>query len=59
MTKQGFVIEDLDGETDRITLNGKEVITTNHDDHGWAGMAMARDVVKRIGKILKIPVEGE
>jgi len=53
--KTGFVfIRDM--EAVEIYLNGKEIASLNHDNDGWMGMTNACDMVKKIGKILKIDV---
>jgi len=53
--KTGFII--VHGlEEIEIYLNGKKIAYLNHDNDGWMGMENACDMVKQIGKILKIDV---
>jgi phage pi2 protein 07 len=47
-----FTIRETDPETRVILIDGDEVATLSHDDHGWAGMDMAESLVRKIaGKI--------
>jgi hypothetical protein len=43
----------VDDETREFRLNGSEVITLNHDEHGWAGMTLVRTVLENVKKILE------
>ena len=58
MTKCDFQFVDTgDDEVQEIRLNGEYLLTTNHDEHGWAGMEAARDLCERIAKSLGGTVE--
>jgi hypothetical protein len=44
---------DDDEERLVITMNGKEIASLNHDQHGWEGMEVARNLIDAIEKQLK------
>ena len=35
-------------ECEEIHLDGKRIASTNHDEHGWDGMGVARNMAKGI-----------
>lgn len=45
-----FEINSDGDETEEIKLNGKYLMTLNHDEHGWEGMDVARKLVEKIAK---------
>lgn len=47
-----FEVVTDDDENETIFLDGKEIISTSHDAHGWEGMQLARTVVERVAKAL-------
>lgn len=57
--RTGFVIKRVDDEHVEITLEGKEVVSLNHDEDGWDGIERAENLVKSIADILDIPVTEE
>lgn len=54
-----FRIVDIDDETREIHLNGEELITLTHDEHGWAAMEDIENLIENIARILNIPIENE
>lgn len=46
-----------DDERLTILVNGDEVGSVNHDQHGWAGMEAAEKLARRIAAKLGIEVE--
>lgn len=56
-TKNKFVLSKSDDENLTVFLNGKEIASANHDTDGWAGMEAIEELVTKIAKALKIPVE--
>ena len=50
-TKHVLLIETSgDEEQATIRLDGKDIVSTNHDEHGWAGMTLAEDVAVNIAQ---------
>jgi hypothetical protein len=47
----GYVINWVNDETAEITLDGYEVVTIDHSEHGWAGMDAVLETVKRIAEL--------
>lgn len=48
MAKHRFEIVETDDETETVRLDGKDLFSTNHDEHGWMGMRLVRDLVEKI-----------
>jgi hypothetical protein len=53
---QQIEIHEPDDETVEIKVNGNVIISANHDEHGWAGMALAINTAGRLGGALGVPV---
>jgi hypothetical protein len=51
------IVDTGDDEVEEIRLNGEYLVSTNHDEHGWAGMEAARNLVTAIAKRLGGKVE--
>jgi hypothetical protein len=53
-----FIIEtSSDEESLRVYLNGKYVISANHDNDGWHGISAIKNTINTIADILDIDVE--
>ena len=48
--------EGEDGQSEVITLDGKELVTTNHDEDGWSGMERVRTTLTSFAEALNIEV---
>jgi hypothetical protein len=59
MATDGFVIKRTSDENMEITLNGRDVVSLNHDSDGWEGMGRGEDIVRTIASILNLPVTEE
>jgi len=61
MSNQRIEVRQLDDENCEIVLlrNGEEfeIATTNHDEHGWAGMEAVEDAVRRTAAAIGIEVK--
>lgn len=56
--KVKFVRKEQDNEEqEEWLLNGIELIETNHDTHGWAGMDVVEKLIEDIAQILGGTVE--
>lgn len=47
-----FEIQTIDDEQEAYLIDGKEISSSNHDDHGWSGMGSMRDMFTSIAKHL-------
>ena len=45
-------IRHADDETVIVTVGGVEIITANHDEHGWAGMELAQKTAEGVHRAL-------
>lgn len=50
-----FKEHEVDGETFEFKLNGKIIASVNHDEHGWVGIDLIRQTIKRIEQIANAP----
>lgn len=48
MAKHKFEIRTDGDECEEVWLNGKRLMSTNHDEHGWDGMQAVRDCIEAI-----------
>lgn len=54
-----FTVKRPNDEAMEVALDGKHIISVNHDEHGWAGMELVRTTIKEISRVLNIPVVDE
>jgi hypothetical protein len=49
----------INDETVEVDVNGVEVASVNHDEHGWAGMGAVLDTARKMAKALGVEVREE
>jgi hypothetical protein len=57
MKKRVLRIAKPDDERVRITLDGQDVVSVNHDEHGWDGMEIAEKTAVRLAELAGWKVE--
>lgn len=51
------IVEDYANDGEHFYLNGKHIVTTSHDEHGWSGMGIVRDTLTKIAETMEWKVE--
>ncbi|KVP17258.1 hypothetical protein [Burkholderia ubonensis] len=60
MTGKKVVIRhDVHGERFDVEVDGESIAQFNHDEHGWAGMESAKNLVEQLGEKLGFDVVTE
>lgn len=52
-----ITIKSPDDEVEQYFIGRRMILSTNHDEHGWAGMAAVRDAISAIAKEFDITIE--
>lgn len=57
MKRKFFELIYVDDEHLEVFYNLQPVISVNHDQHGWAGMELVKETVKKIADMIGAKVE--
>ena len=58
-TASVLVLKEVGDETMEVIANGQPIATLTHDEHGWAGMRLAENLLTEISKVFGFTITRE